>query len=91
MESQQNVWSDFLHAASKDVSKKEANLIILGTYVLKFGLSTGDSKVSCLSVADAVLDSLGQPLIKKRDIDIINYSYATVGYPNKRLNSGGTF
>lgn len=77
MESSQNVWSDFLHAASKDVSKKEANLIILG-----------DSKVSCLSVADAVLDSLGQPLIKKRDIDIINYSYATVGYPNKRLNSG---
>ena len=77
MESSQNVWSDFLHAASKDVSKKEANLIILG-----------DSKVSCLNVADAVLDSLGQPLIKKRDIDIINYSYATVRYPNKRLNSG---
>lgn len=49
----------------------------------------GDSKASCLSVVDAVLDNLGQPLVKKRDIDMINYSYATVGYLNRRMNSGG--
>ena len=36
------------------------------------------------------METLGQPPLKKRDIDVINYSYANVGYANRRNMNGGT-
>ena len=35
------------------------------------------------------METLGQAPLKKRDIDIINYSYVTVGYSNRRTAKGG--
>lgn len=35
------------------------------------------------------METLGQAPLKKRDIDILNYSYVTVGYSNRRTAKGG--
>lgn len=29
------------------------------------------------------------PLLKKRDLDLVYYSYATVGYPDRKNSNGG--
>ena len=83
------VWKEFLNAESKDESKREANLVILGTIVVKSFESIGCSKANCLYIADGIMETLGQPPLKKRDIDVINYSYANVGYANRRNLNGG--
>ena len=49
----------------------------------------GNSKTLCQSILNSLLDTLGQSSIKNRDTDIMNYTYTTVGYPNKRNTSGG--
>ena len=77
MSSKRDVWTEFLNATNQDESRKEANLVILG-----------NSKTSCLSILDSLLETLGQPSIKNRDTDIMNYTYTTVGYPNRRNTSG---
>ena len=51
--------------------------------------SIGCSKANCLYIADGIMETLGQPPLKKRDIDVINYSYANVGYANRRNLNGG--
>lgn len=49
----------------------------------------GNTKSACLGLLDSLLETLGQPPTKRRDVDIMNYTYTTVGFPNRRNTNGG--
>lgn len=89
MDSTSTIWNDFLTAATKDELKKEANLVVLGNMRLERIRIIGSSKSSCIGIVDGIMETLGQAPLKKRDIDILNYSYVTVGYSNRRTAKGG--
>ena len=76
---------------SQRMNRKE-KLISLSWVSMSWNLfeSIGCSKANCLYIVDGIMETLGQPPLKKRDIDVINYSYANVGYANRRNLNGGT-
>ena len=49
----------------------------------------GNSKSQCLTVIDGIMDCLNIPVSNKRDIDILYYTYASIGYSNRKNSNGG--
>ena len=40
---------------------------------------------------DGIMDCLNLPVSNKRDIDILYYTYASIGYANRKNSNGGMF
>lgn len=57
---------------------------------LLYVINLGNSKNLCLTLIDGILHSMNLPLLKKREIDLVYYTYATVGYPDRKNSNGGT-
>ena len=82
-------WNDLLSNTVKDDLKKETNLVLLGRNRLLVDYWIGNSKENCLNVADRICGSTHHGESKRRDTDVIHYSYTKASHSSRKNTKDG--